>query len=312
MSYLTPVYLSILLDSSTQKPARFALNWSTVEPWVASGGEDKLVCLWNLGAHVTRLTGPAATSSTTSPQLAAAFTLKGHEETVEDVCFRPGSKDVLASVGDDRLLAFWDTRTGTRPVASVKKAHAGDIQGLDWSRADASLLATGDQHGVLKVWDVRALAASQTEGAVVKEVATITLDRDEEEDESAAITRVEWCPKRRDLLACCTDGGQATVYTLGSTAQNKQTLRPVFRHLYHDAGVEDLHWNSHVDSSEALLASCSEQEQGSGGGSLQVWRINDLITMPEEDAVKVLDQEFAFVAGEGAGHGQRRKDAEMT
>lgn len=288
--------------------ARFALSWATEGACVASGGEDCTVCLWDLGASITSLlskegraagAGAGASGSESkapAPSLAASSKLTGHEATVEDVCFAPGRHDTLASVGDDRMLLLWDTRSGTRPVATVKNAHGGDVQAVDWCRADPMMVATGGQDGVVKIWDVRELTKP-------REIAKVTLDK--AKDESSAVTRVEWAPKRSDMLACATDGGQAVIYSL---TEATRALRPLFRHLWHDAGVEDLHWNPYVDDSEALIASCSEQDREFGGGSLHVWRVSDLITMPEDEAVKALDREFVFQSqAQAQAQGQAQK-----
>lgn len=47
--------------------------------------------------------------------------MQGHESTIEDVVFKPGSKEQLASVGDDQCLLLWDTRSGTAPATRVAK-----------------------------------------------------------------------------------------------------------------------------------------------------------------------------------------------
>jgi histone-binding protein RBBP4 len=45
--------------------------------------------------------------------------LQGHGSTIEDVVFKPGSKEQLASVGDDQCLLLWDTRSGNAPANRV-------------------------------------------------------------------------------------------------------------------------------------------------------------------------------------------------
>ena len=42
--------------------------------------------------------------------------LKGHNKSVEDLVFKPNSKDILCSVGVDRQAVFWDLRIGTKPT----------------------------------------------------------------------------------------------------------------------------------------------------------------------------------------------------
>ncbi len=71
--------------------------------------------------------------------------LEGHQDTVEDVVFCPGSATEVVSVGDDKLMLFWDTRQGTKPVRRVDGAHPKqDIHCVDWSALQQHLIATGE------------------------------------------------------------------------------------------------------------------------------------------------------------------------
>ncbi len=69
---------------------------------------------------------------------------QGHSNTIEDVVWRPGSAHELASVGDDRALLLWDTRTPDAPAQRVPGAHGPeDLHCVDWSPLQAELLVTG-------------------------------------------------------------------------------------------------------------------------------------------------------------------------
>ena len=77
------------------------------------------VLLWSIQDHMeTLLAGSSrgggdkasASSTSSSPELGARTILRGHSDTIEDVVFKPGSSEQLASVGDDHALLFWDTR----------------------------------------------------------------------------------------------------------------------------------------------------------------------------------------------------------
>lgn len=56
------------------------------------------VCVWSLGDHVTGLTaeGSSSPSQGSAPRLPARLTLRGHDDTIEDVCWAPASAVELA------------------------------------------------------------------------------------------------------------------------------------------------------------------------------------------------------------------------
>ena len=63
---------------------------------------------------------------------------------MEDVVWKPNSAAELASVGDDRGLLLWDTRSGTAPALRKTDAHGThDLHTVDWSGLREELLATG-------------------------------------------------------------------------------------------------------------------------------------------------------------------------
>lgn len=79
------------------------------------------------------------------PLRAARSRFQGHQRPVEEVVFRPGSTQELASVGDDAQLLFWDARTGAAPVRRMADAHGPkDIQCVDWSPLAEHCVATGE------------------------------------------------------------------------------------------------------------------------------------------------------------------------
>lgn len=53
--------------------------------------------------------------------------LQGHGSTIEDVVFKPGSKEQLASVGDDQCLLLWDTRSGNAPANRVVQVQLSSM-----------------------------------------------------------------------------------------------------------------------------------------------------------------------------------------
>lgn len=73
----------------------------------------------------------------------------GHTATVESVACHPSQMHECCSVGDDRLLLFWDQRKqGSSPALRVQGLHDNDINCVSWNAHSPELVATGDSDGV--------------------------------------------------------------------------------------------------------------------------------------------------------------------
>ncbi|KAE8715226.1 WD-40 repeat-containing protein MSI4 [Hibiscus syriacus] len=123
-----------LILTGHQENAEFALAMCPTEPFVLSGGKDKLVVLWSIHDHISTLAkeqGPTKSAGSTStstkhaskgvngPSIEARGIYQGHEDTVEDVHFCPSSSQEFCSVGDDSCLILWDSRAGSTPAIKV-------------------------------------------------------------------------------------------------------------------------------------------------------------------------------------------------
>ena len=98
---------------------------------LASGDEDRTLCLWNV-ADGTLL-----------------FTSTVHKSWVGAASFSPDGK-ILASGGNELFL--WDTTTGTQLRPTSRKLSAR-ISALVFS-PDGNTLIAGNSDGILELWDV--------------------------------------------------------------------------------------------------------------------------------------------------------------
>lgn len=263
-----------------EENAEFAMAVSsTQQAVVASGGKDTHVLLWDVGDHITSL-GTASPSGPAIPggTLRSRCTLAGHSSTVEDISFLPGSSQMLASVGDDFALLLWDTRGGTSPVQQVAAAHGKhDVHCVDWSQLRDHFLVTGAADASLKVWDRRNLGSP----------AFTFLHHTE------AIMRAEWSPHRAGVFASGAEDRLVCVWDLdarGADALKSRVPAPpqlMFQHAGHKASIVDLQWNP-IDPWTVM--SVSDDVGGAGGGTLQLWRISDLIYRPDEEVLAELEQ----------------------
>lgn len=103
-----------------------------------------------------RLTGlPATRDALLSTFAAPPVTLvKGHTDATSYATFRPDGK-VMATVGDDKALIFWDLTDPHHP-AELSRVHAGDdaTHHMTFS-ADGTLLATANWDGFIRLVDLR-------------------------------------------------------------------------------------------------------------------------------------------------------------
>ncbi|XP_044495469.1 WD-40 repeat-containing protein MSI4-like [Mangifera indica] len=296
-----------LILTGHQDNAEFALAMSPTQPFVLSGGKDKSVVLWSIQDYVSTLAAEPA--STKSPGSAGANTKSsskgggstdkptesrsigprgiflGHEDTVEDVQFCPSSAQEFCSVGDDSCLVLWDARTGSTPALKVEKAHNADIHCVDWNLHDVNLILTGSADNTIHMFDRRNIVS----GGVGTPVHVF-------EGHSAAVLCVQWSPDKSSIFGSSAEDGILNIWdyekigkkqdSTGSRAPNSPPGL-FFRHAGHRDKVVDFNWNA---SDPWTIVSVSDDcESTGGGGTLQIWRMIDLIYRPEDEVLAELD-----------------------
>lgn len=269
--------------------AEFALATTTAGPFVLSGGKDKNVVLWNLEDHL-----PGVPQGQKRHSVAAKGVFKGHKQTVEDVQFNPFSPDQFCSVGDDFCLILWDSRLGMSPAIKVERAHGADIHCVDWSGQNENFLLTGSADASVKLFDRRRVSSSGRSECV-------QIFRHHTEP----VTCVQFCPEKNGLFASGADDGLICVWDCSSHLPNSISVKGhshagagdndgkfllssktlLFEHLGHREKIADLHWSS--DDPFTILSSSIDSGKV-GGGSLNVWRMNDVFYTPEEDSLAKL------------------------
>ncbi|KAL2622467.1 hypothetical protein R1flu_002672 [Riccia fluitans] len=303
----------LVLGGHTEN-AEFALALNPTSPLVLSGGKDAKVILWSIedqltarkemasskpaassGAkHAGSSAGSASTldkSAQSSPSVIEPLgVFIGHSATVEDVQFRPSSSKEFCSVGDDSCLIFWDARTGTSPAIKVEKAHNADLHCVDWNFHDENYLLTGSADSSVKLFDHRKLSVNGY-GAPIETFR----------GHSAAVLCVQWCPDRGSVFGSSAEDGLLNIWDyskvnkpeeLGYSRTNGNTPPPglFFQHAGHRDKVVDFHW----DSSDpwTVMSVSDDCNTPGGGGTLQIWRMNDMIYRPEDEVLAELASAF--------------------
>ncbi|WOG99155.1 hypothetical protein DCAR_0518503 [Daucus carota subsp. sativus] len=287
-----PVSRPDLILTGHKDNAEFALAMSPTEPFVLSGGKDRSVILWSIHDHISTLaTDSGSTKSakpggiknskgngsddspSSSPSVQARGTFQGHENTVEDVQFCPSSAQEFCSVGDDSCLILWDARSGFSPAVKVEKAHDADLHCVDWNPYDVNLILTGSADNSVRMFDRRNL----TSGPIHIFAA-----------HSEAVLCVQWSPDSSSVFGSSAEDGILNIWDHKQIGQKDNPNGLFFRHAGHRDKVVDFHFNS---SDPWTIVSVSDDcESTNGGGTLQIWRMLDLLYKSEEEALAELEK----------------------
>ncbi|KAK6914755.1 WD40 repeat, partial [Dillenia turbinata] len=242
---------------------------------------------------------------------------QGHDDTVEDVQFCPTSPQEFCSVGDDSCLILWDARVGCAPVIKVGKAHDADLHCVDWNHHDSNLILTGSADNSVHMFDRRNLSAAGGGSPVHKF-----------EGHSAAVLCVQWSPEKRSVFGSSAEDGTLNIWDHEKVSDivvtvplycfsRRERLSYVvylwnlilqmvgkrqdrdarmsdsppglfFRHAGHRDKVVDFHWNA---SDPWTIVSVSDDgESTGGGGTLQIWRMIDLLYRDQDEVLSELEK----------------------
>ncbi|KAI3737448.1 hypothetical protein L2E82_27451 [Cichorium intybus] len=104
-------YVAMVLTGHANN-AEFAIAMCPSEPYVLSGGKDKLVVLWSIHDHISTLVGDSTNPSgsivknSDNASLGPCGIFQGHTDTVEDWC--PDKPSVFGSSAEDGCVNIWD------------------------------------------------------------------------------------------------------------------------------------------------------------------------------------------------------------
>lgn len=277
--------------------AEFALAMSPSAPFVLSGGKDKCVLLWSIQDHISAATEPSSAKASKTPSSAHGEKVakipsigprgvyKGHKDTVEDVQFCPSNAQEFCSVGDDSALILWDARNGNEPVIKVEKAHNADLHCVDWNPHDENLILTGSADNSVRMFDRRNLTSSGVGSPVHKF-----------EGHSAPVLCVQWCPDKASVFGSAAEDSYLNVWDYEKVGKNVGKKTPpglFFQHAGHRDKVVDFHWNSF--DPWTIVSVSDDGESTGGGGTLQIWRMSDLIYRPEDEVLAELERFRAHI-----------------
>ncbi|THG12354.1 hypothetical protein TEA_001016 [Camellia sinensis var. sinensis] len=232
-------------------------DWSWSLPTLSL---DKSVVLWSIHDRVLTLTSDPSTKPTGSDGSIIKTTdnisigphgiFQGHEDTVEDVQFCPSR-----SAGNS--VCMFDRQNLTSDGAGLPvykfKSHKAAVLCVQWSPDRSSVFGSSVEDGFLNIWDYE---------------------------------------KVLDILLPSLLPPSLSVYSVGKKNENgartpNSCSGLFFQHAGHRDKVVDFHWNAADPWTVSVSDDC---DTSGGGGTLQIWHMNDLIYSPEEDALAELEK----------------------
>eukprot|EP00760_Papus_ankaliazontas_P035759 PhM_4_TR8009/c0_g1_i1/m.54634/K10752/RBBP4, HAT2, CAF1, MIS16; histone-binding protein RBBP4 len=229
----------------------FALAWCPCnEGFIASGGGDMIVYVWDLAGNATmdRL-GAEATID-----VAPLYQFTSHTDTVESVSWHPTHSNVLASASSDKTCIFWDTRT--RRPQQKEEVHLEAVYNVTFHPTGVFLLATTSADKTVRIWDMRKMRKP------VYELVGHTSD----------VYGMKWSPFSDTVLASHSRDGTVALWDMARINLEPDDVQDahappaqVFRHYGHLDTVRDVAWNPH-EGDEWMLASVDDANM------LQIWR----------------------------------------
>lgn len=212
----------------------YGLAWSRQNKGRLAVGQDSgVITLWeDAQAAFTRL-----------------FAIEAHTASVEDIVFSPSEADIFASCSCDGSIAVWDARTPGEPVMKFLASET-DVNVIDWNAMQQNLIVSGDDAGVIRVWD---LAGAQTREGVASGEVTY---------HDSPITSIEWNPFDESEFAAACEDGRVTIWDLSAEPEEPdQKMEDIPDQLMFEHPTEEpkeLHYHPQIKSMLAITGTSFE------------------------------------------------------
>ena len=228
--------------------------WSRDGKWLASGGDDAIVMIWQIRHQGIMSSG---FGSTTHEHWGCVHMLRGHASDVLDLSWSPDHK-YLASCSVDNTIVIWNAKDLPQKL-SVITGHQGMVKGVTWDPV-GKFVATQSDDRSIKIWRI----------SDWKEVKMIT-EPFKKCGGTTHVLRLSWSPDGKFIIsahALNNDGPTAQIIERGAEWKAGMDF------VGHRKAVEVVLFNPHL-----FVKSDSKDNHGcvaigSRDRSLSVWLTN--------------------------------------
>lgn len=225
------------VDGEDDEDEGYGLAWSKITPGILAIGQNSgVVSLWE----------------NRQAAFAELHKFQAHTASVEDIVFSPTDDGFFATCSCDSTIAVWDSRALQAPVMKwTASAAKADINVIDWNARQSNLIVSGDDQGLINVWDIRACRGSPEPSPV----GQINYHED-------AICSVEWNPYDESEFAVACEDGRVTVWDLSAEPEElDQRMEDIpdqlmFEHFMDEP--KELHYHPQIRSMIAITGASFE------------------------------------------------------
>ena len=174
----------------------FALNWNPLNTGQLAAG--------NLNGEV------AIISSESLTNWVSEGLYHYHKGSVEDLVFSPSEKNVLATCSVDGTVQIIDLSSGKKNQSNLLiRAHAKDVNVMDWNSVDTTKILTGSDDCLVKVWDLRFVKSSAKSNELSEPLLCFKWHEE-------PITSVAFQPNDKSMMSVASEDNRITVWDLAA------------------------------------------------------------------------------------------------
>ena len=232
-----------------------SVRWSRDGKYLASGGDDAIVMIWQIG-HQGVVLGDSF-GGPVHEQWRCVHMLRGHASDVLDLSWSPDQK-YLASCSVDNSIVIWNAKELPQKL-TVLTGHQGLVKGVTWDPVGKYMASQSDDHSV-RIWRV----------SDWKEVKSVT-EPFEKSGGTTHVLRLSWSPDGKYIVsahALNNDGPTAQIIERGADWKTGMDF------VGHRKAVEVVHFNPHLFVMKESKENHGCLALGGRDRTLSVWLTN--------------------------------------